>query len=103
LPAFLYCHLETYPIPGTPVLFPFEASPEAESYARELAMGELSRHARFLIYGGDVNVHRWQKFFANLPAMRSWQSRRVGHLGDVDVVVFFRSPDYATAGTKASE
>ncbi len=37
LPGFLYCYLPVYKIIGKPYLLPFESSPEAESYAAELA------------------------------------------------------------------
>ena len=52
LPAFLYCHLETYSAGGAPYLLPFEMSEDAESYAAHLAASALAPQGRFVIYGG---------------------------------------------------
>jgi hypothetical protein len=92
LPAFLYCHLETYPAGGKPYLLPFETSPEAEDYAAELAASALSQQDRFVIYGGDNNTHDWQLFFQGQPALAGWKSERLGPFGDVDVVLFTKHP-----------
>jgi hypothetical protein len=88
LPSFLYCHMLVYPVGGTPLLFPFESSAEAEQYATELAANTLPSSGRFLIYGGDRNVWLWQKWFAGRPELAGWQSRRLGPFGDVEVAVF---------------
>jgi hypothetical protein len=88
LPGFLYSYLETYRISGKPYLLPFEDSPEAESYAAELAQGALARAPRFLIYGGDRNVWRWRNFFAQRPEMKGWQYRLLGPFGDVEIALF---------------
>lgn len=91
LPGFLYSHLDVYPPPGKPYLFPFESSPEAVRYAASLAEGELLRAGRFAIYGGDRNVWRWRDWFANRPELDGWKHYGIGKFGDVDVVVFERS------------
>ena len=87
-PSFLYCHLLVYPAPGTPYLLPFKSSPEAESYAAELAKGALSQAGRFVIYGGDRNVRLWRDWFARQTLLRGWTYRRLGPFGDVEVAVF---------------
>ncbi len=92
LPSFLYCHLQTYPVGGTPYLLPFETSPEAEAYAAKIAAGELATSGKFYIYGGDVNVHKWQEWLKSRNELRDWRSRRLGPFGDVDVVLFEKAP-----------
>ncbi|HEY7334743.1 MAG TPA: glycosyltransferase family 39 protein [Bryobacteraceae bacterium] len=88
LPGFLYCHLLIYPVGGTPFLFPFERSSEAERYAADLSEQTLSSADRFLIYGGDRNVLGWQKWFRQRPEFHDWHSRRLGPFGDVEVALF---------------
>ncbi|HLH43376.1 MAG TPA: glycosyltransferase family 39 protein [Bryobacteraceae bacterium] len=88
LPGFLYCHLLIYPVGGTPYLFPFESSPEAERYAADLAGRTLSSAGRFLIYGGDRNVLRWQTWFRRRLEFQQWRTRRLGPFGDVEVALF---------------
>jgi hypothetical protein len=90
LPGFLYSYLPVYKISGKPYLLPFESSPEAESYAAELARGALSATPRFLIYGGDRNVWRWRKWFAGRPELQRWSNRLLGPFGDVEVALFER-------------
>ncbi len=90
LPGFLYCHLPVYPIRGKELLFPFETSPEAETYAAGLAKGMFSRTGRFLLYGGNGAVRFWRKWYARRPEMAGWRNRIAGRFGDVDVVVFER-------------
>ena len=90
LPGFLYCHLLIYPISGSAYLFPFEMSPDAEGYGAELARGVLPGSASFVIYGGDVNAERWQKWFAARPELARWHSRSLGKFGDVEPVLFER-------------
>lgn len=92
LPSFLYCHLQTYPVGGTPYLLPFETSPEAETYAAKIAAGGLATSRKFYIYGGDRNVHEWQEWLKLRNELRDWRSRRLGPFGDVDVVVFENVP-----------
>ena len=91
LPSFLYCHLTTYPAGGTPYLLPFEKSPEAENYASTLAGHALAASGKFYIYGGDVNVRRWQSWFSARQELAGWRSRRLGPFGDVDVALFEKS------------
>ena len=88
LPGFLYCHLLTYPVGGTPYLLPFLPSPDAEHYAGEIASSTLAAARRFVVYGGDVNVNWWTRFFLGQPALAGWRSRKIGPFGDVEAVVF---------------
>ena len=90
LPGFLYCHLPVYPIRGKELLFPFETSPEAETYAAQLAKGLFGRTGRFALYGGNRVVGFWRGWFMRRPEMAGWSNRRAGRFGDVDVVVFER-------------
>jgi hypothetical protein len=92
LPSFLYCHLLTYPVGGTPYLLPYATSPEAERYAASIADSALATSQKFVIYGGDGNVHRWQKFFSQQPELALWHVRSLGSFGDVAAVVF-ENPD----------
>jgi len=88
LPGFLYCHLLTYPVGGTPYLLPFTNSIEAEQYAASLAGGVLSSSGKFVVYGGQLNVDWWRRFFSQRPELAAWHSRKLGDFGDVEVVVF---------------
>ncbi|MDP9112757.1 MAG: glycosyltransferase family 39 protein [Acidobacteriota bacterium] len=88
LPGFLYCHLLTYPVGGTPYLLPFTTTSEAEQYASAMAAGVLASSHRFVLYGGDINVEWWRRFFAQRPALADWRSHKLGSFGDVEVVVF---------------
>jgi hypothetical protein len=92
LPSFLYCHLLTYPAGGTPYLLPFEKSPEAEDYAATLAEHALAASEKFYIYGGDINVRKWQLWFSTRQELAGWRSRRLGPFGDVDVAIFEKTP-----------
>jgi 4-amino-4-deoxy-L-arabinose transferase-like glycosyltransferase len=88
LPGFLYCHLTVYPVIGRALLFPYEDSPEAQSYAKLLASEVLPKGRRFVIYGDNRNVHFWRDWFATRPELEGWRSRLLGPFGDVDVAVF---------------
>jgi hypothetical protein len=88
LPGFLYAHLTVYPLSGTPYLFAFEDSPEAERYADTLARGTFQASGRFVILGGDINVRTWRDWFALRPELADWRYRRIGLFGDVEVVLF---------------
>ncbi len=97
LPSFLYCHLLIYPVGGTPYLLPFASSteakqPEAEEYAASVASSVLPLSPKFVIYGGDVNVRKWQKFFSERPELWGWHVKKLGSFGDVAAVVF-ENPD----------
>ena len=97
LPSFLYCHLPTYPVGGTPYLLPYSAStevhqPEAEQYAARIADDVLASSQKFVIYGGDINVHRWERFFSGRPELALRHVRSLGSFGDVAAVVF-ENPD----------
>lgn len=86
--TFLYSNLTFYPTSGRVYPFPFETSPKAEAYARELAQGTLSRVTRFAIYGGDQNVKFWREWFARRRELEGWNDRLLGTFGDVRIVVF---------------
>jgi hypothetical protein len=90
LPGFLYAHLAVYPLPGRVLLFPFDDSPEAESYAARLAGTTLAPAGRFVIYGGAGQAGFWWKWLAGRPELAGWSSRRAGDFGDVTVVWFAR-------------
>jgi hypothetical protein len=88
LPGFLYCHLLMYPAGGQPFLLPNTLSPEGKSYAAKVSSGVLPAAGHFVIYGGDVNVDRWQQFFSQQPELSGWRFHALCHIGDVKVVVF---------------
>jgi len=88
LPGFLYSHLSVYPIQGKTQLFPFEDSPEAETYASKLMQNTLIGSRRFLIYGWEPQVHYWRDWFARRPELQGWNQRGLGPFADVDVVEF---------------
>jgi hypothetical protein len=91
LPGFLYSHLPVYPIAGTPILFPFSASPEAERYAATLTGGSLAASRRFILYGwnGSTAVGFWRDWFAARPELAGWRQTRYP-FGDVEVATFER-------------
>lgn len=91
LPGFLYAQLAVYPVAGKAYLFPFKSSPEAERYATQLSISVLPSAGRFMIYGGDVNVHFWRDWFAGRAELAGWTHRRLGPAGDVEAVVFENS------------
>ncbi len=97
LPSFLYCHILTYPVGGTPYLLPFTVSPEAERYAASIAGGALASSGKFVVYGGDSNVNRWQYFFSRRPELAGWHIRKLGGFGDVGAVLF-ENPDAGLRG-----
>ena len=88
LPGFLYAHLLIYPIHGTPYLFPFETSPEAERYAIRLSNQTLSGSGRFLLFGGVGSIRYWRGWFAKRPEFAGWNVHRITAFGDVEIVVF---------------
>ncbi len=88
LPGFLYAHLAVYPVLGKPLLFPFEDSPEAESWAVTLAEGELTASRRFLIYGWQPQVDFWRDWFGRRPEFKGWRQQGMGPFADVEVVLF---------------
>jgi hypothetical protein len=87
LPGFLYSHLSFYPVKGRLLLFPFERA-DGERFASDTT-AELSRSARFLIYGADANVTFWRDWFARRPELDGWQSRTLT-FGDIRIAVFDR-------------
>jgi hypothetical protein len=97
LPGFLYCHMLTYPVGGTPYLLPFTNSPEAERYAAGIAGGALASSGKFVVYGGDSNVGRWQYFFSRRSELAGWHIRKLGSFGDV-AAVLFENPDAGLRG-----
>jgi len=88
LPGFLYCHLDVYPVVGTPYLLPYDDSPAAKQYAETLAKGTLPAAGRFLIYAGARDVRFWRDWFAARPQLAGWRSRLLGPFLDVDVALF---------------
>ena len=90
LPGFLYSHLEIYPIPGRPYLFPKEFSAEGAQHAEQLTRETLTGAGRFLIYGRVVWVRPWREWFASREEFSGWTQRSLGPFGDVDVVEFER-------------
>ncbi len=88
LPGFLYSHLAVYPLAGRILLFPFEDSPQAESYAARAAATTLAAARSFVIYGGAGQAGFWWKWLAARPELAGWSSRSTGDFGDVTVVLF---------------
>lgn len=93
LTGFLYSNLAVYRMAGRIYPFPFTAPPfdtqvTVANYAGSLAAGTLAPAGRFAIYGGDVAVQYWRRWFAARPELRGWQNRRLGKFGDVEVDVF---------------
>jgi len=90
LPAFLYAPLVVYPVRGHVYTFPYRSSPEAEVYAASLAQTTLGPSRRFLIYGSDLSVEFWWKWFPPRLEAGEWTSRRLGSFGNVELVEFDR-------------
>jgi len=57
-----------------------------------LSEHELAKADRFAIYGGDRAVKFWCEWFASRPELAGMHSRFLGLFGDVDVVVFEKTP-----------
>lgn len=91
LPAFLYAPLAVYPVRGHVYTFPFETSPEAERYATTLAQATLGSSRRFFVYGVDVSVDYWRKWFDSRLGPAGWTSRKLGPFGVVYLVEFDRT------------
>lgn len=87
LPGFLYSYLSVYPTGGRQVLFPFETSPEADVYARELSRDTLLHAGRFVIYGGLGPSGYWRDWFLKQPELTGWRATSLGSFGDVLAVV----------------
>ncbi|PYT17840.1 MAG: hypothetical protein DMG59_06240 [Acidobacteria bacterium] len=90
LPGFLYAHLLVYPVQGKAYLFPFQDSPEADHFAASLSTQVLSASRRFVIFGGDQNVHFWRDWLAVRHELEGWRHIDLGPFGDVDAVLFER-------------
>jgi hypothetical protein len=88
LPGFLYCHLDVYPVVGTPYLLPYDHSPAAQQYAETLARSTLPVAGSFLIYAQARDVRAWRDWFAARPELAGWRSRQLGPFLDVDVALF---------------
>lgn len=97
LPGFLYAHLSVYPFHARTYPFPFENSPDAESFASTLAKGTLAGSRHFLIYGWEPQVHFWRDWFSSRAEFAGWHQRRIGPFADVDVVEFEASRTSAAA------
>jgi Domain of Unknown Function (DUF1080)/Dolichyl-phosphate-mannose-protein mannosyltransferase len=102
LPSFLYSHMLTYPVGGTPYLLPFITSPAAERYAASIAGGALAASGKFVIYGGDTNVGRWQYFFSRRSELAGWHIEKIGGFGDVSAVLFV-NPDARLRGVASEQ
>ncbi len=90
LPGVLYAHLDVYPPAGRVLLFPFDDSPQAESYAAQLTGTTLAPAHKFVIYGGAGQAGFWWKWLAARPELAGWSSNSRGDFGDVMVVLFSR-------------
>ncbi len=88
LPGFLYAHLLMYPIPGKPVLFPYDNSPEAQQFAGRLTRETLLPSGRFIIYGGERIVRIWRDWFSARPELAGWRREDLPPFGNIDVVIF---------------
>jgi hypothetical protein len=91
LPAFLYAPLAIYPVRGRIYTFPFETSPEAERYANSLTQTTLGASRRFFVYGSDVSVDYWWRWFQRRLGSAGWTSRKLGPFGIVWLVEFDRA------------
>jgi len=90
LPAFLYAPLTVYPIRGRIYTFPFQTSPEAERYATTLTQTTLGPSRRFFVYGSDLSVDYWRKWFELRLGPGGWTDRKLGPFGVVWLVEFDR-------------
>jgi hypothetical protein len=88
--GFLYSHLAVYPMAGHVYPFPFESSPEAAAFARQLTAGALAKAGRFALFGGDRSVRFWRDWFAAQPEFSAWNNEVLGLYGDVEIVGFIR-------------
>jgi len=86
--TFLYSHLLVYRLTGDIYTFPFRTSPEAEQFAAALASERLADRNRFVVYGGDVNVHLWRDWFRKRSELAGWIVKDLGPFGDVDAILF---------------
>ncbi len=86
--SFLYSHLLVYRMHGREYPFPFESSPEAESFAARLSQQTLTASPHFILFGGDRVVTFWSEWFRARPELAAWHMRQLGAYGDVSVVVF---------------
>jgi len=94
LPGFLYAHLDGYPIPGKPFLFPFDSppdSPEGAQYAEALIRaGQLEAGGKWAIYGPERHVRDWRRWFSERPEFAEWHNT-LQEFGDVYVAEFRRN------------
>jgi hypothetical protein len=86
LASFLYSNLLVYRLRGRELPFPYETSPDAESYAAALAGAYLLPARRFFLYGGRGTVEFWQNWFRARPELARWRERSLGNFGDVAAV-----------------
>jgi hypothetical protein len=96
LSSFLYSNLLVYRIHGREVPFPFENSPQAESYALSVADTVLTPAGRFFIYGGKSSVEFWRSWFHAHPEFAAWRWQTFGNFGEIAVVEFERPQLKAT-------
>jgi mannosyltransferase len=88
LASFLYSNLLVYRIRGRELPFPYQTSPEAESYAAVVSAALLVPARRFFLYGGNGNVTFWRTWFRARPELAQWRERSLGSFGEVAVVEF---------------
>jgi hypothetical protein len=92
LSGFLYSNLAVYPMAGHVYPFPFESSPAAVAFARQLTEGTLAHDRRFALYGGDKAVKFWRGWFISQPELAGWNTKVLAYYGDV-LLVAFTNPD----------
>ena len=88
LPGYLYAHLDFYPIPGRPVLFPYGSAPEILADAAEEAGHSLFATGRFAIYGREIDVRFLSGWFAARPEFAGWRHASFGPFGNIGVALF---------------
>jgi len=88
LASFLYSNLLVYPIRGRELPFPYETSPEAESYAVAVSAALLVPARRFFLYGGKGAVDFWRNWLRARPELAAWRERSLGSFGEVAALEF---------------
>jgi hypothetical protein len=88
LPGYFYAHLDIYPIPGRPVLFPYASEPGILVHAAESAGDSLRATGRFAIYGREIDVRFLRDWFAAQPELAGWRHASFGPFGNVGVALF---------------
>jgi hypothetical protein len=92
VPGFLYCQLESYPVHGRIIPFPFKRTPMVMQYAKNLLRTTLPSTGQFIIYGGKRDAKRWISWFENQPELANWSIQRLGEFEDIEAALFLRGP-----------